>query len=67
MQPPIFYKDIKMKLKLNKKQMKSLSANDKSMPLAMTPQVAGGTGWWPTDCLRTICQIVITEDRIDHN
>lgn len=56
-----------MKLKLNKKQMKSLSSNDKSMPLAMTPQVAGGTGWWPTDCLRTICQIVITEDRIDHN
>ncbi|WP_404392392.1 hypothetical protein [Pseudoalteromonas phenolica] len=31
-----------MKLKLNKKKMKSLSNDNKAIPAAMTPQVAGG-------------------------
>ena len=31
-----------MKLKLNKKKMKSLSKDNKAIPAAMTPQVAGG-------------------------
>ncbi|WP_171041697.1 hypothetical protein [Pseudoalteromonas phenolica] len=30
-----------MKLKLNKKKMKSLSKDNKAIPAAMTPQVAG--------------------------
>ncbi|ALO43805.1 hypothetical protein [Pseudoalteromonas phenolica] len=31
-----------MKLKLNKKKMKSLSSDNKAIPAEMTPQVAGG-------------------------
>ncbi|SFC92012.1 hypothetical protein [Pseudoalteromonas denitrificans] len=54
-----------MKLKLNKKKLKNLSKDQKSLPADMTPQVAGGGpitdepicgmsggGWW---CTRTIC------------
>ena len=33
---------MKMKLKLIKKKMKSLSNDNKAIPAAMTPQVAGG-------------------------
>ena len=33
---------MKMKLKLNKKKMKSLSNDYKAIPAAMTPKVAGG-------------------------
>ena len=32
-----------MKLKLNKKKMKTLSADSSNVPAEMTPQVAGGT------------------------
>ncbi|MEQ3512347.1 hypothetical protein ABMY35_03095 [Pseudoalteromonas sp. BZB3] len=32
-----------MKLKLNKKKMKTLSADSSNIPAEMTPQVAGGT------------------------
>ncbi|WP_404392390.1 hypothetical protein [Pseudoalteromonas phenolica] len=38
-----------MKLKLNKKKMKSLSSDKSSMPKEMTPQIGGGTGF----CYRT--------------
>ena len=31
-----------MKLKLNKKKIKSLSSDNKAIPAEMTPQVAGG-------------------------
>ncbi|WP_281561392.1 hypothetical protein [Thalassomonas sp. RHCl1] len=31
-----------MKLKLNKKKLKNLSKDNKTIPAAMTPQVAGG-------------------------
>ena len=31
-----------MKLKLNKKKIKRLSTDNSSIPVAMTPQVAGG-------------------------
>lgn len=37
-----FYKENKMKLKLNKKKIKSLSSDKKSIPAAMTPEIAGG-------------------------
>ncbi|WDD97396.1 MULTISPECIES: hypothetical protein [Thalassomonas] len=33
-----------MKLKLNKKQLKNLSKDNKALPAAMTPQVGGGRG-----------------------
>jgi hypothetical protein len=33
---------MKMKLKLNKKKIKSLSNDNKAIPADMTPQVAGG-------------------------
>ncbi|MCF2828729.1 hypothetical protein KIJ96_09045 [Pseudoalteromonas piscicida] len=33
-----------MKLKLNKKAMKSLNVNEKAIPLKMTPQVNGAGG-----------------------
>ena len=32
-----------MKLKLNKKKIKTLSADNSNIPAEMTPQVAGGT------------------------
>ncbi|WDE07451.1 hypothetical protein SG34_011485 [Thalassomonas viridans] len=32
-----------MKLKLNKKKLKNLSKDSKTIPAAMTPHVAGGT------------------------
>jgi hypothetical protein len=36
------FKEITMKLKLNKKKMKTLSTDNNSIPAAMTPLVAGG-------------------------
>lgn len=33
-----------MKIKLNKKKIKSLSDDKKTIPAEMTPQVAGGNG-----------------------
>ncbi|SFD64903.1 hypothetical protein [Pseudoalteromonas denitrificans] len=34
-----------MKLKLNKKKLKNLSKDNKSLPADMTPQVGGGKGF----------------------
>ncbi|SFC30873.1 hypothetical protein [Pseudoalteromonas denitrificans] len=33
-----------MKLKLNKKKLKNLSKDNKSLPADMTPMIAGGNG-----------------------
>ncbi|WDE02111.1 MULTISPECIES: hypothetical protein [Thalassomonas] len=43
-----------MKLKLNKKKLKNLSKDKKSLPAEMTPQVAGGINDFPvaTGCAR---------------
>lgn len=39
-----------MKLKLNKKQLKNLSKDNKALPVAMTPQIGGGKiGAGPTN------------------
>ena len=52
--------EVYMKLKLNKKSIKSLSKDKAKLTPEMTVKVGGGI-WWPTDCLRTICMIVVTE------
>ena len=38
-----------MNLKLNNKKIKALSADSKSLPAQMTPQVAGGANWTDAD------------------
>lgn len=44
-----------MKLSLNKKKIKALSADKQTVPAAMTPQVAGGNAFGPSDYGLTHC------------
>ena len=48
-----------MKLKLNKKKIKSLSNDNKAIPAEVTPKVAGGRGFFTegrlTHCLIHTC------------
>ncbi|TMP78264.1 hypothetical protein CWB73_17070 [Pseudoalteromonas phenolica] len=54
-----------MKLKLNKKKIKALSSDSKSIPAEMTPQVAGGnkyftdvtSAWGLTHCVAHTCGV----------
>ncbi|WP_419149430.1 hypothetical protein [Pseudoalteromonas 'SMAR'] len=56
-----------MKLSLNKKKMKTLSADKKHVPAAMTPQVAGGNGYFLsraglTHCVANTCGMYTCPD-----
>ena len=59
-----------MKLKLNKKKMKSLSNDNKAIPAAMTPEIAGGLkNEYTYDCRLTLlprytCGIGYTCDNV---
>mgnify|MGYP000132328007 CR=1 FL=1 len=39
-----------MKLNLNKKKLKNLSKDNKALPAALTPKIAGGTDSPTADC-----------------
>jgi len=51
-----------MKLKLNKKKIKSLSKETQNLPKDVTPQIGGG-GWWTQPAWRCMSYLGCVSNR----